>query len=199
MLTTPPWSRLPLTLRWLKQEYQVYFPPDRPPPPHMPLAYGPVEICKSRGGVSSCKSSRNALGSGKRAGKEEVLVEEEEVMEGVEEEVEEEEEVGGGGGGGGGGVEEEVVVEQEEIVEEFLKCMLCSIENQLLPIVGCYHKGCSMSSHITCLAPRICDPDQVIPVTGSCPGCGRELLDGGVGLLIRADLRGDRFELTLWF
>ena len=110
MLTTPPWSRLPLTVRWLKQEYEVYFPPDRPPPTHMPVAYGPVEICKGRGGrggggggVSTCKSSCSIVGSQERARGEEV---------------------------------EEVVVVEKEVEEvmmedEFLKCTLCSVENQV--------------------------------------------------------------------
>ena len=42
----------------------MYFPPDRPPPPHMPVAYGPVEICKDSLVSASCKSSRSALGDG---------------------------------------------------------------------------------------------------------------------------------------
>ncbi len=44
MLTVPPWSRLPLTLRWLKQEYEAHFHPHKQPPIHMPIAYGLVQI-----------------------------------------------------------------------------------------------------------------------------------------------------------
>ncbi|XP_067002796.2 structure-specific endonuclease subunit slx1 [Anabrus simplex] len=46
MLRVGPWNRLPLTIRWLKQEYAREFPADRCPPLHMPLAYGPVESKK---------------------------------------------------------------------------------------------------------------------------------------------------------
>ncbi|XP_068205992.1 structure-specific endonuclease subunit slx1 isoform X2 [Palaemon carinicauda] len=43
MLQTKPWARLPLTLRWLKQEYMKEFPVGMEAPLHMPIAYGPVK------------------------------------------------------------------------------------------------------------------------------------------------------------
>ena len=44
MLTVPPWCRFALTIRWLKQEYEVQFHPQHQPPVHMPIAYGLVDI-----------------------------------------------------------------------------------------------------------------------------------------------------------
>ncbi|QQP49056.1 Structure-specific endonuclease subunit SLX1 -like protein [Caligus rogercresseyi] len=41
MLQTPPWSRLPLTLRWLRPDL-TSIPQDKSPPLHMPIVYGPV-------------------------------------------------------------------------------------------------------------------------------------------------------------
>ncbi|XP_039740538.1 structure-specific endonuclease subunit SLX1 isoform X2 [Pteropus medius] len=39
MLRVPPWARLPLTLRWLRADFRCELCP--PPPPHVPLAFGP--------------------------------------------------------------------------------------------------------------------------------------------------------------
>ncbi|XP_037670482.1 structure-specific endonuclease subunit SLX1 [Choloepus didactylus] len=39
MLRAPPWARLPLTLRWLRPDFRRDLCP--PPPPHVPLAFGP--------------------------------------------------------------------------------------------------------------------------------------------------------------
>lgn len=46
MLNLGPWNRLPLTVRWLKPEYQRDFPADLQPPLHMPLVFGPVKSKK---------------------------------------------------------------------------------------------------------------------------------------------------------
>ena len=40
MLNVGPWNRLPLMIRWLKQEYKMEF--EKQPPTHMPIAYGPL-------------------------------------------------------------------------------------------------------------------------------------------------------------
>ena len=44
MLRIGPWCRLPLSIRWLKQEYEKAFPINKLPPAHMPIVYGPVNI-----------------------------------------------------------------------------------------------------------------------------------------------------------
>ncbi|XP_031348439.1 structure-specific endonuclease subunit slx1-like [Photinus pyralis] len=42
MFRVGPWLRLPLTIRWLNQEFARDFPSDKLPPFHMPVCYGPV-------------------------------------------------------------------------------------------------------------------------------------------------------------
>jgi len=57
MLNLGPWHKLPLTVRWLKPEYQVEFPIDLQPPLHMPIVHGPVKS-KKVGKKKSKKGSK---------------------------------------------------------------------------------------------------------------------------------------------
>lgn len=59
MLRIGPWNRLPLTIRWLKQNYQVDFAADLQPPIHMPLSYGPVKQVKKVTATQSSKTSKD--------------------------------------------------------------------------------------------------------------------------------------------
>jgi len=48
MLSTGPWCRLPLSIRWLRPDLKgdLDFPRDKQPPIHMPILYGPVKSVK---------------------------------------------------------------------------------------------------------------------------------------------------------
>ncbi|CAK1541775.1 unnamed protein product [Leptosia nina] len=43
MLRVGPWYRLPLTIRWLEQDFYQEFPPERKAPHHIPTCYGPIK------------------------------------------------------------------------------------------------------------------------------------------------------------
>ena len=80
MLLVGPWRRLPLTIRWLNQEYELDFPLDRQPPVHMPIAYGQVELMKEKKRCQKGKQTAEGASS-EELGEEE---EEEEAEEGCE-------------------------------------------------------------------------------------------------------------------
>ena len=80
MLVTAPWARLPLTVRWLKQEHVLEFPPSKQPPVHMPIAFGQVDLIKN-GAKKKKKMKKCEEGEGEDGGEK-----------GEEEEEEEEEE-----------------------------------------------------------------------------------------------------------
>ena len=64
MLAVGPWRRLPLTVRWLQQKYCQDFPPDRQPPTHMPIAYGPLELTGGTGKRSGASKKSTTQTSG---------------------------------------------------------------------------------------------------------------------------------------
>ncbi|XP_036135945.1 structure-specific endonuclease subunit SLX1 [Molossus molossus] len=59
MLRAPPWARLPLTLRWLRADFRQELCP--PPPPHVPLAFGPLppRILTSRRRANPCADAES--------------------------------------------------------------------------------------------------------------------------------------------
>ncbi|CAL1526323.1 unnamed protein product [Lymnaea stagnalis] len=60
MLRIAPWSGLSLTIRWLKQNYQLNFPTGLEPPLHIPVVFGPV-VSKQIGKQKKSKSQSSQL------------------------------------------------------------------------------------------------------------------------------------------
>ena len=63
------------------------------------------------------------------------------------------------------------------IYELYVVC--CQVRKGVL---NCYHKQCTFSSHITCFASMLTAEQavatQLVPVSGPCPKCSRDLLWG---------------------
>lgn len=127
MLQVAPWCRLPLTIRWLKQEYCRDFPTGLEPPLHMPVAFGQVRAVKETKGMRSEPSEGQATAQ--------------------------------------------------------KRCSVClkkfQNENDDTPL-RCFHSGCTLAAHITCLARVFLekDPQQFLPIEGQCPCCKNLVLWG---------------------
>ncbi|XP_064392059.1 structure-specific endonuclease subunit SLX1 homolog isoform X2 [Halichondria panicea] len=134
MLSVGPWHRLPLTIRWLKQDYELPFPVTKQPPVHMPIAYGLVDISKpGKTQPAVCLTS-----------------------------------------------DPESNDNNEESIESCEVCGSSSKTSPAGPGVSCYHSGCMMWAHTTCLGPTLCggEGNQLLPISGDCPRCGQLLLWG---------------------
>uniref|UniRef100_A0A8C3UZR4 GIY-YIG domain-containing protein n=1 Tax=Catharus ustulatus TaxID=91951 RepID=A0A8C3UZR4_CATUS len=119
LLRAPPWSRLPLRVRWL-----------RPPGPEVELAPPPHVVEEKGAGLPRLKRKK---GRGLEA-------------------------VGEGRG-----------------------CGLCEeVRAQATPLLRCPRPQCSMAAHPPCLARLFLapEPQQLLPVTGTCPSCHTPLLWG---------------------
>lgn len=58
--------------------------------------------------------------------------------------------------------------------------LFAQVDSDFSPVfLQCYHEGCCLVAHVTCLAPQLCqDSEHLIPVSGECPLCGQEVMWG---------------------
>ncbi|KAL8569161.1 hypothetical protein ACOMHN_020288 [Nucella lapillus] len=153
MLHTPPWNRLALNVRWLKQDFRLDFPPNLTPPNHMPLVFGPVCSKKIPGDKhspqkgkkkTSCSQAPPSTCSSPDKDRESGLI--------------------------------------PSLVKKNPLCAVCQSKIKAgSPRLTCFTPGCSMVGHLSCLARRFLGTGHsahLIPVEGTCPGCRKSLLWG---------------------
>ncbi|XP_076435098.1 structure-specific endonuclease subunit slx1-like [Babylonia areolata] len=158
MLHTPPWNRLALNVRWLKQDFQLDFPPSLHPPRHMPVVFGPVCSKKIQGDKDSQKKSPK---KGKKTGSPSKA--QTSAFADTD-----------------SGQKDDCLI--PTLVKKNPLCAVCHSKMKgECEQLTCFMPGCSMVSHVACLARQFLGSEQsvhLIPVEGPCPGCGKALLWG---------------------
>lgn len=90
----------------------------------------------------------------------------------------------------------------EEMISTLDKCVLCSTEIESGDGgLSCINRGCTLKAHSVCLANEFLrsEPDSVLPIEGTCPCCGKQMLWGDLirrfnGALDVADASDDDEE-----
>lgn len=163
MLRTGPWRRLPLTIRWLKQEYQLEFPPNLLPPMHMPIVYGPVRRKKIKASQSQQPAPEQSPQKHRKPLDADVdLNTSQESLPGME------------------------GVLLSRLTKKGRRCSICLGKlKDPNSVLKCIHVQCRAESHIICLASHFLGQNKtdevelpLIPVDGCCPSCSKEVLWG---------------------
>ncbi|XP_052866995.1 structure-specific endonuclease subunit SLX1 homolog [Anopheles cruzii] len=200
MLRIGPWNRLPLTIRWFADDFHRDFEAGKSPPLHMPICFGRVK--KMSGKKEKKKEVKDAEKKSDRpkSGKIDVNYDFDEYDLLV---------MGGAKMGDDvklsaqrlldGGVVDNIAISSESeddgdaptvgSVPEDRRtdCVLCR-----QPLAGegeqkdaelalrCIQPRCHLISHLACLAERVLEPGQYVPVEGDCPICETHFLWGDV-------------------
>ncbi|XP_058450649.1 structure-specific endonuclease subunit SLX1 homolog [Malaya genurostris] len=206
MLRIGPWNRLPLTVRWLAEEFHREFEVGKSPPMHMPICFGRVKKVPKHSKVTSNGrqprkdkkvDGAQTVGNNKKVTVDyDVDVDEYDLIVMNAEEKREQisnicvsratqlDSVGG---------DITVISDDEknddqptadtEKTQSISNCMICcklirsGLDGNDFSI-RCIRPCCKFTSHIECLAGRCLEPGQYVPVEGSCPICDCHFLWG---------------------
>lgn len=175
-----PWCRLPLTIRWLKQEHQTEFPLNKQPPPHMPVAFGLVQIVAAS--KLSTITRKKAISGSKISSSQQMQQSSQQ-------------------SGSCSQQQQQLIINWEKET-----CFVCSrniletsqdVLNKNAALMKCLRCACGF--HTTCLAECFLNSPsqthaQLLPVDGDCPKCQTYLIWGD---LVR--FQKDNFKLPLVF
>lgn len=153
MLRVAPWNRLPLTARWLRQEYRMDFDPSLQPPLHIPIAFGSVRAKKMPPlpSTGEDKEVMSVCFLCKGITKVNVVKK---------------------------CVQQTIYPRLSGLVHFHFPPPLPQGSEKL----SCFHPSCGMISHLICLARYFLrsQPSHLLPVEGECPSCRRSVLWGSL-------------------
>eukprot|EP01135_Chromosphaera_perkinsii_P008107 Nk52_evm23s1129 gene=Nk52_evmTU23s1129 len=163
MLNATPWCRLPLNVQWLNPTFVKDFPSSRPPPGHVRFYSGDIVFQRGKEQLEEDDSAINQLTERLRKSN---IYDDEREEEEFDESVPDKENISS---------EESCIMCFEEIVHETNNWVSCTVPK------------CQMKAHLRCLSQWFLnnDPDQLIPVIGTCPCCKSELVWGNLILKLR--------------
>jgi len=62
--------------------------------------------------------------------------------------------------------------------ESLLFCSLCGSNMMEVDSVDCVQPNCLLIAHLVCLAKLFCKDGMILPIEGTCPACGNNVLWG---------------------
>ncbi|XP_050083575.1 structure-specific endonuclease subunit SLX1 homolog [Anopheles aquasalis] len=189
MLRIGPWNRLPLTIRWLAEDFHREFAVGKTPPLHMPICFGRVKMVKK--GKPEKKGEKKKKKIGKKLDNkipiqydldefDRLVMGGEKVLQG-DDDVNHAESITISSGSEN---ESEEDLPTDDATR--LDCVLCSQSmsdggegnNGEEAVVRCIQPRCALVCHIECLAKQVLEPGQYVPIEGDCPICETHFLWG---------------------
>lgn len=201
MLRIGPWNRLPLTVRWLVDDFHREFEVGKAPPMHMPICFGRVKKVPKKGKVAKKSGHRRRRAAVQKSTNQtnsknkqiavnydldvdeyDLLVMGADAASATSENASKQEDTANEDDDG-----ITISSDEDEDGDQQPKsndAELCAVCNGTIHVVGgdfclrCVRPRCSMVCHIECLAGKCLEPGQYVPVAGVCPICEGNFLWG---------------------
>lgn len=188
MLNQAPWKMLPLTVRWLKQEYSI--PLEISPPLHMPIAYGQVTAKVKKHKAPDDESEKLNTSFLSENSEDDISVpgqtQNSEADDSEEECIPLWQRIKNKAKKSNQNVKCSTQPDPTKQLQAnrgtSLKCSICMRSLPLTSSLSCLNPKCRSSFHIVCLSLHFLkghtDKNAILPVEGSCPLCSINLLWG---------------------